>query len=159
MPGGYRGGEGKLYYASDWTDGNNIPASPTWVEVKRAVDVSFAGSKGEADLSSRAGSWKKRTGGLKDAGVTFGYRLKQGADTVYNVLLDSWLNDTPVLFAVMDDAIATSGAKGWQMAAVVMNFPEEQGLEAGAIVNVGIAPCDAVDGSGDEINPSHIVTA
>src|SRR5512136_2388869 len=76
-------------------------ATPTWVEVKKAINVSANLGKGEADVSARFSGWKLTKGALKELEITFTYRHKRGTDTVFDSLLSAYLNDTPREFAVM----------------------------------------------------------
>lgn len=156
MAGGFRGGTAKLYYESVWTDGTDIPASPTVVEIKQAIDVSGSFTKGQANLNRRGSNWNKRTGGLKDAGITFQYRAKRGTDAVKTVLQNAWLNDTILLIYVMDDDFATVGANGWRIPGIVLDFSFDHPLEDGAVFNVQIDPGDAFDASDDEIDPTFV---
>lgn len=124
------GHECKLYYNS------GTHASPTWVEVKRAIDVSVALSKGEAEASRRESKWKLSRGGLKELGVDFGYRWKPGGDTVFDALWDSFLNGTAVEVYVADGDAATNGTEGIRGFIEVMEMPYEQGLEETQTINV-----------------------
>ena len=124
------GHECKLYYNT----GTN--ASPTWVEVGRAVDVSVPMTKGEADASRRESSWKRTRGGLKDMGIDFGYRHKPGADAVFDALWDSFINGTAIEMFVADGPVGTNGSQGPRGFVEVMGIPLEQGLEEAATLNI-----------------------
>lgn len=87
-------------------------ALPTWVEVKHAINVSANLGKGEADASARYSSWKLAKGALKELEISFGYRYKQGTDTVFDTLMGAYIADTPIELAVMDAAITEAGAQG-----------------------------------------------
>ena len=158
----YRGGTAKLYYnapGSGWDDGEDLPSSPTWVELKRIVDVSFEGDAGSADVSSRESDWELTVPALKNGRISFGFRPKTGADAPYEVLANAFLNDTKILFAMMDQAIATSGAKGWRVICRVESFGEEQPNADGAMINVTLAPCPAFDASAALIEPARLTTS
>lgn len=142
----------KLYYNTG-TD-----ATPTWVEVTRAKDVSAPLSKGEADVSRRESNWKMSKGTLKEGGLEFGYQYKLGSDSVFDALVDSYLNGTPIQFAVMDQAIATSGAWGFKLFSEVMELPIDQPLEDGVVINVSAKPTDHEE-SGSLVEPDFIQTA
>lgn len=158
----YRGGTAKLYYnapGSGWDDGEDLPSSPTWVELKRIVDVSFEGDAGSADVSSRESDWELTVPALKNGRISFGFRPKTGTDAPYEVLANAFLNDTKILFAMMDQAIATSGAKGWRVICRVESFGEEQPNADGAMINVTLAPCPAFDASHALIEPARLTTS
>ena len=102
-------------------------ATPTWTELKSAINVSANLGKGEADVSARYSGWKLTKGALKELEISFSYRHKQGADTVFDTLLAAYINDTHIEFAVMDAAITESGAQGprafWEI--LSMNLTQE----------------------------------
>ena len=100
------GFEAKAYYNTG-TD-----ATPTWVEMTRCKDVSTPLSKSEADVSRRETRFKLARGAMIEAAVEIAYQYKKGTDAVFDALLDSFLNGTPIQVAIMDQAIATSGAQG-----------------------------------------------
>ena len=135
------GHEQKLYYNT----GTN--ASPTWVLVKRAIDVSVPFAKGRADVSRRESKWKKERGAQIELGLEFGYLYRTGTDTVWAALLDSALNGTPIEFAVMDGLIATSGSRGWRAYYEVMDFPTEENLVDSKKYNVTCAHTDKEESS------------
>ena len=55
-------------------------ATPTWTEVKSAINVSANLGKGEADVSARFSGWKLTKSSLKELEISFTYRHKRGAD-------------------------------------------------------------------------------
>ena len=124
----------KLYYNT------GTHAVPVWVEVKHAINVSANLGKGEADASARYSGWKLTKGALKELEITFGYRHKQGADTVFDALLAAYLNDTAIEFAVMDAAISETGAQGPRAFCEVMSMNLSQELEGTSEYEVTIKP-------------------
>jgi hypothetical protein len=157
----FRGGLAKMYYESTWTDGADIPATPTWTEVVFAVDVSFNGDGGAADVSSRVTNVALNVEGLQNWEVTFGYRSKQGADTAYEKFAAAWVAakspENRLLIAVMDGDIATSGNKGWQAVYMVSQLNEEQPNADGALTNITLAPAPGFDASGALIAPTRLI--
>ena len=154
----YRGGLGVIAQEAEWADGADIPATPSWTTWARAIDVAFNGSKAEAAVPSRESLWNLRVGGLMDGAITVSYRLRHLADTIWDGLVTKWLADTPLLVACMSTTIATSGAKGWQVPALILEVGESQPLADGASGSVNIVPTDARDASGDLLSPSRLVT-
>ena len=126
--------ECKLYYNSA------THASPTWVEVTRAINVSFSLSKGEADQSSRISSWKMQKGTLKDLEITFTYRKKQGTDTVFDALIAAALGETIYEYAVLDGAHNLSGAQGIRSFCEIMSAGNTQDLESAEEVEFTLKP-------------------
>jgi hypothetical protein len=154
----FRGGSAKAYRETVWTDGSDLPTSFTWDEIKRFVDVSMSNDAGSADVSSRLSEYEQTVNGLKNATITAGYRVKQGADTQYTNFTNAYLNNTKLLIAVMDQNIATSGAKGWRGIYRVQAIGEEQPLADGAMTNMTLAPTPGFDASGDLIDIAYITT-
>lgn len=113
----------KLYYNS------GTHTSPTWVEVKKAINVSANLGKGEADVSSRATSWKLVKGALKELEISFTYRHKAGVDTVFDALLAAYMGDIAKEFAVMDSDITNAGAQGPRAFCEILSMNETQELE------------------------------
>jgi len=134
------GQECKLYYNA------GTRAARSWVEIKRAVDVTLNLSKGDADTSRRESSWELKRGALKQAGIDFGYRYKVGADTVFDALLDSVLNNTPIELAAMDGDIATAGSQGLAMFCEIMQANRDEPLADGVSVAFTAAPTDHEEG-------------
>ena len=115
-------------------------ATPTWVEVDKAINVSANLGKGEADVSARYSGWKLTKGALKELEISFTYRHKRGADTVFDTLLAAYINDTPTEFAVMDAEITESGAQGPRAYCEVLTLNLTQELENSEEYEVTLKP-------------------
>ena len=115
-------------------------ALPTWVEVDKAINVSANLGKGEADVSARYSGWKLTKGALKELEISFTYRHKVGADTVFDTLLAAYVNDTPTEFAVMDADITESGAQGPRAYCEVLTLNLTQELENSEEYEVSLKP-------------------
>lgn len=126
--------ECKLYYNT------TTHASPTWVEVTRAINVSFSLSKGEADQSSRVSTWKMQKGTLKDLEITFTYRKKQGTDTVFDALIAAAIGETVYEYAVLDGAHSVSGVQGIRAFCEIMSAGNTQDLESAEEVEFTLKP-------------------
>ena len=133
------GKDAKLYYNT------GTFASPTWVEITRAIDVSVSLGKNDASISSRESEWEQMGGGLKTAEVEFDYLHAVGADTVFDALLSAYLNDTVTEFAAMDGAIATSGNQGLRAYCIVFSMDYDQSLEEGQKFSFGLQPSRFVE--------------
>jgi hypothetical protein len=114
--------------------------TPTWTELKSAINVSANLGKGEADVSARYSSWKLSKGSLKELEISFTYRHRQGPDTVFDTLLAAYINGTPKEFAVMDAAITESGAQGPRAFCEVMSLNLSQELESSAEYEITLKP-------------------
>ena len=126
--------ECKLYYNTA------THASPTWVEVTRAINVSFSLSKGEADQSSRVSTWKMQKGTLKDLEITFTYRKKQGTDTVFDALIAAAIGETIYEYAVLDGTHSVSGVQGIRAFCEIMSAGNTQDLESAEEVEFTLKP-------------------
>ena len=117
------GRKARMYYNA------GTHASPSWVEITRAGDVSVALGKEQVELKDRGSDWKKDLAGHKELSISFDLTYLSGANSVYAVMLDSYVADTPVEFAVMDGDITVSGTAGWRAYCTVFGFEksEEQG--------------------------------
>jgi len=71
---------------------------------------------------------------------------------VFDALLDSFLNDTEIEFAIMDGAIGTSGSQGLRAYMQVFDFPYSQELENLESFDVGL-DLTPFEESGSEIDP------
>jgi len=128
------GQECKLYYNT------GTHASPTWVEVTRAINVNVSISKSEADQASRTSSWRKSRGALKDLEISFTYRKKQGTDTVFDALQAAALAGTVYEYAVLDGAATLAGVQGIRAFCELMTLNNGQDLEASEEVEFTAKP-------------------
>lgn len=153
---GYRGRLGKLYYESAWTDGSDVAATPSWTEVKKAVDLSMAGGESDADGSSRESDVNMDVGGGQDRTITLQYRMDQLTDAVYEKFVASRDNYTPILVALMNGDITTSTMKGWQQVVRAKSIQEDQPNDGPTIATITLVPYPGRDSSGDLIAPSRV---
>ncbi len=115
-------------------------ATPTWNEAKYAINVSANFGKGEGDVSGRYSGWKKSKGALKELEITFTYRHKRGVDAVFDKILDSYVNGTPVEWAILDGDITLTKAQGPRAFCEVMSLNMTQELENGVEYEVTLKP-------------------
>lgn len=121
----------KLYYSTTF-------ATPTRVLIERAINVSQPASKGKAELNSRMTRFKPKRPTLREVGLDFGYRYIRSTDAVFTALRGSFLTDTPLVFWVLDGLVADTGTQGWAFPGQVFDFPIDQQLEDGMVLNLGI---------------------
>jgi hypothetical protein len=124
----------KAYYNS------GTHAVPTWNEAKYAINASANLGKGEGDVSGRYSGWKKSKGALKELEISFTYRHKRGTDAVFDAILDSYVNGTPMEWAIMDGDITLSKAQGPRAFCEVMSLNATQELENGVEYEVTLKP-------------------
>lgn len=96
----------KLYYNSA------THASPTWVEITRAIDTNWSIDVDEADQSSRSSRFKKSNTAQVGIELSFTYRKKQGTDTVFAALQAAAIAGTAMEFWMADAASTETGAQG-----------------------------------------------
>jgi hypothetical protein len=114
-------------------------ASPTWDEITIVRDLNLTLEKSEANLSSRASTWAKKRGALKDATIE-GELIYDGADTDYNTLRSAFVNSTILEFAMADGAINTTNTQYFRAHMEVMSFGQNQPLEDGVVVPISFMP-------------------
>lgn len=119
------GKDAKLYYNS------GTYSTPTWNLIPRVIDLSTSLGKNLATLAARDSAWEFKGPALKTASLEIGYLHKPGADTIFDVFKDAYLNDTLVELLVLDQLVATSGAKGPRLHVIISGLDEDQPLEDG----------------------------
>lgn len=138
----------KLYYSDDYS-------TPVWTLIDKAVNVSLPDiSKSVNKIMSRESGWQFAVPGNKSIQLTFGYLYEAGTDSVFADLLDSFLNDTVLTFAVMDGAITTVGSKGWLFPGFVASMPETQELENNTVIEFTIELAKIRD-TGNLVDPER----
>lgn len=125
--------ECKLYYNT------GTYASPVWVEVTNARDVTVPLSKGEADISRRGDSWRQRKGTLKDASIDF-QLIQEDGDTAFDAFLDSFINGTPIELLALNGADDEEGAQGLRATCEIFKFDDGQALEEGETYDLSAKP-------------------
>lgn len=144
--GAENGRKGRLYLNA------GTHAAPSWVLLARTQNVTVAAGKNSGSLDDRSSDWQKDLGGSKTLAFTLGVTKIKGADTVYDTLLDSYVNDTPIEVAAMNTTIATSGAKGWRAFCIVTKLDDKQELNSPGMHDVELKLTEAEEG-GDVVEP------
>lgn len=139
----------ELYYSTTY-------ATPTRIKIARAINVTVPVSKGKAELPSRLTRYKSKRPTLKEIGLDFGYRYTRGTDAVFAALRDSWLNDTNLVFWILDGSDQVIGAQGFVFPGQVFDFPIDQQLEDGQVINIGVDLSEHYESSA-LVNPSWFV--
>jgi len=125
----------KLYYNSsgDW-------ASPVWVEIGNAKDVTLNLETGEADVTTRGnGGWRATIATLKEGSVEF-EMIWDSEDTSFAAFRSAFFNNTSVEVAAMDGDITESGSSGLHAACSVTNFTRNEPLEEAVTASTTIKP-------------------
>ncbi len=113
--------------------------SPVWTEITTVKDVTFNLTKGDADGSSRASSWKGHLPTLKDMSLEYEI-LRTRLRTDCDALRDAFLNDTILDVAVADQAIATSGCEYLRADVFTMEFSRKEPLEGPVVIQIKQMP-------------------
>ena len=143
-------GDEPFFYINTGTN-----AVPVYVAVDLAEEVSLDLSKGTAEFKPRSVKHTLKRGAKHESPLQFKYPVTSVADTVRDALFDSFVNGTPIEFAVTDKAIADSSAFGFKAYMEVMKFPMPLNAEEGFMIDVEAEPTDYVEG-GALIAPSYI---
>jgi hypothetical protein len=105
-------------------------ATPVFAEAKFIKDLKLPLSKGEVSLEDRDSKWKKMLAGLSEVGLSGTYNKRRNkTDAIWTALMDSYLNDTPLQFYIMDAPIADSGAYGFKAYFQVFSLEKTEELE------------------------------
>ena len=115
-------------------------ATPTFVEIDKAINVSANLGKGEADVSARFSNWKLTKSSMKELEISFTYRHKRGADTVFDTLLAAYIEDTPLEFLVLDAEVTETGAQGPRAFCEILAMNLSQELENAAEYEFSVKP-------------------
>lgn len=139
----------KLYYNS----GTN--ASPTWVEIVDAIDVSFEYGTTAIPIKSRASINSANLAGLINVGATFTMLHTIGTNTIRAALLGIVSGRAPKQFAIMDQAIATTGAIGLKSYMFVETMNGNQPLEEGMTWDLTLKPAHFIE-SAAKVEPTVV---
>jgi len=145
----------KAYYNT----GTN--ASPTWVEIPMAKDVTINIESSDLDSTTRESEcWKMSAQGLRTFSADMQLLYKPGT-TAYDALRAAYLAKTPQEYAFMDGAIATTGSEGFRVYGEIFSFGQEQGLDALLTNDLTIKPVtNLFGGAADELEvPNYLVVA
>ncbi len=117
--------------------------APTWAAVENAVDVSQPNiKKGTVDVPTRGTKgWKFKAPTMKEMDCQFGYLCQRGPDAVLSAFRDSFLNDTPIMFAILDGPIAGDAnfiVQGFRFVGTVCEFPIDEPLEDGRRIDLKV---------------------
>lgn len=116
--------------------------SPTWAEITNVADAKIdTGTADEAEVSSRAVSWKQYEPGLKDATFEWDMRYKQSDSTGLNALTTAWSSGTLKEFAFADGDIATSGTKYFRCECKIFSVARDEPLSDSVVVHIKARPC------------------
>lgn len=142
----------KLYYNS------GTHASPTWVLIGDAIDVSFEYGTNTPEIKARSSINMATLAGLIKHGGTFTLLHTIGTNSVRAALLAIVSGRAPKELAFMDQAIATSGALGARFYANLENMSMSQPLEEGATWDISAKPAYFIE-SAAKVEPDiYIVT-
>jgi hypothetical protein len=119
-------------------------ATPNWVLMDYAEEVSIDMSKSEIDLPIEGSNFKLARGGDFEAPISFKYqRPKPGiTDAIHDKIFDSFVKRIPVQFAWTDLAITDTAAKGFKLWTEVMKYPFMKKNEGSQLLDVEAKPTD-----------------
>lgn len=110
-------------------------ATPTWDEITAAKDVKLTGNLSLAEVKARLSGYMQNLPGIRTVQIKFNM-IADSSIADYNILRDAWTNATPLIYAMADQAIATSGADYFKLTAYVSEFSVTQNLEEANMVDV-----------------------
>jgi hypothetical protein len=115
-------------------------ASPTWVEITKARDVSFPITMGEADSSARDNEFKTSEPTLIGVELTFGYMYEPGTDTTFAALMTMALARTDKQFAAADGDISITGTNYLKFYGKIFGLNGDQPLDGVETKEVTVKP-------------------
>ena len=133
-------------------------AVPVWDEMVNVVDASVDLTKTKVDTSRRVSKWKFSKGGQLEGDITLKFMHTIGSDSDFDALRASYIDGTAVQIAIMDQAIATSGAEGLWAFCEVFGIPYSQDLDDAETFDINLAPTDNEE-SGSLVEPTWKVVA
>lgn len=123
--------------------GIGAAGSATYITAGNVKDVTFNGSKGEADVTTRAGQgWRAKLGTLKEGGLTFEMLWIPG-DAFFDAVYTAWDAGTNIAMAILDGPLATGD--GFEADMQVIDFEWSQPLEEGQMVSVTMSVTDSAN--------------
>ncbi|MEM8739466.1 MAG: phage tail tube protein [Planctomycetota bacterium] len=135
----------KLGYQAKLYRNTGDYASPSWVEITNAKDVTTNLEKGEADVTTRGNQgWRATAATLKDLQIEF-QMIYDTDDASYGALEAAFFNDEIVEIAVADGAIETAGTKYLRASMEVFNFSRSEQNEEAITVDVTMKPTFAAN--------------
>lgn len=147
------GGDCFAYYNS------GTYASPTWVELKRLENFSYADSLPTSKTKRRGSKFSYAIPGRFELALSGNYQKTRATDSVYSALRTNYRAKTVTEIAVADRPIDESGAKWVRAGYLVTKMDENQDLENPNAVALEFQLAELVDGSGVEIEPSDNTTS
>lgn len=131
-------------------------ASPTWVNITDAIDVSYSYGATQVPIKSRASINLGHLNGLINHGATMSVLHTIGTNTVRAALLAIVATRTPKQFAFMDQPIATTGALGAKGYYNLEQMDANQPLEEGMAWACTLKPAHFTE-SAAKVEPSIVV--
>lgn len=127
--------------------------TPTWTEIEAVKDLSLADAMTEADVTARKhGGYRAMVAALREVGIEFDMP-NIVADVDLLALRTAYNARSTIEFAVMDDAIATSGAHGVRFSGQIFQRNRDEKLEEAQMYAWTIKPTDSDNA------PSEVTTA
>lgn len=123
----------RAYYnaSGDWN-------SPDFRHVASATEVSLNLETGEADISTRGSTWRKRLATLLDATITItAYFDNSAAIAAFRA---AYLSRSAIEVLILDGPIEQEGAEGLRAVCQVMSFNRGEPLEEGVTVEITLQP-------------------
>jgi hypothetical protein len=141
------GRDAKLYYNS------GTVASPTWVEIKEARDLSMPMTAESYDDSDRSTAIKLFGAGGIEVSISGKLSYRNG-NANCETIRDLFFSRCAAEFALMDGPIATSGSEGFRGGFKVFTNSHEFPLADGMTVDIELKPAYFENGSGTQVLPA-----
>lgn len=125
--------DAKLYYNSA------TYASPTWVEIDDAQDVTLTIEASEGEVKRRASTFTEYIAALKDASIEFDL-VNDASSSVQTALSNAFFNRTAIEVLALDGDVEDTGSEGLRMTCAVTNWSRNEPLEEVLTRSVTLRP-------------------
>jgi len=129
-----RGKDFKLYRNTDSPYDN----SPTWSLVTNVRDLTRNLDSNLADASTRASTFQMQVSTLKTLSIDFQMVYDGGADLL--AFEEAYFTNANIELAILDDVIATTGARGIRSMFQVSKFTVNEAMGDVGLVDVTVVP-------------------
>ena len=147
--GAYSGKDCYLYYNS------GTHATPTWVEIKRARNITFNIGNDLNDVEFHGTNNGSQIVGYSRCNGSFEYVRRTGGttgDSVYGFLYNAMMDGDFVDICCLDGEAAASGATGWRLTVYFGQFAETLNGGDAVVESIPFGRADAYDiATGNEI--------
>lgn len=121
----------RLFYSTTF-------ATPTRLEIPRAIDITENTTRNRAELKSRLSTWAMDRATTRRQELEFGYRYRRGTDAVFAALRQAFEAQTTLVWWILDGPANFIGTQGKVFPGQIFDFGNDEPLEDGKVFNISI---------------------